>query len=80
VTDALTSLLMACILLSVSPRQTSGMVLCLVLMVSFRIRRITLTQISFAATCFGPVLCPAIIIGPSTGERGIIMEDNRIRV
>jgi hypothetical protein len=49
-------------------------------MVSFIIRRITLTQISFTATCFGPVLCPAIIVGLSTGERGVIMEDNRKRV
>jgi hypothetical protein len=68
-TDALTISLMACIILSVWLRQTSEMVLCLVHIVSVRLRRITLPQISFTATCFGPVSCPAIIVGPSTEKR-----------
>jgi hypothetical protein len=69
--DALTSSLMACILLSVWLRQTSKMVLCLVHVVSVRIRRITLPQISFTTTCFGPVSCPAIIVGPSIKKEGL---------
>jgi hypothetical protein len=60
---------MACIILSLWLRQTNEMVLYLVLVVSVRIRRITPTQISFAATCFGPVSCPAIIVGPSMEKK-----------
>jgi hypothetical protein len=36
-----------------------------------RMRRITLPQESFRATCFGPVLCRAIIFGPSTKKEGL---------
>jgi hypothetical protein len=35
------------------------------------IRRITLPQESFRATCFGPVLCLAIMFGPSTEKDGL---------
>jgi hypothetical protein len=34
-------------------------------------RRITLPQESFRATCFGPVSCPAIMFGPSTEKEGL---------
>jgi hypothetical protein len=46
-------------------------VLCLVHVVSVRIRRITLPQISFIATFLGPVSCPTIIVGPSTEKEGL---------
>jgi hypothetical protein len=70
------SSLMACILLLVWLRQTSRIVLYLVHVMFARIRRITLPQISFTATCLGPVSCPAIITGPSTEKDGVIIEDN----
>jgi hypothetical protein len=36
-----------------------------------RMRRITLSQESFKATCFGPVSCLAIMFGPSTEKEGL---------
>ena len=39
-------------------------------------RRITLPQESFRATCFGPVSCPASYnVWTKHGERGVMMED-----
>jgi hypothetical protein len=76
VTDALTSSLMAvCILLSVWLRQTSGIVLCLVHVVSVKIRRITLPQKSFTATYFGSVFMSGYNCWTKHEERGVIMED-----
>jgi hypothetical protein len=40
--------------------------LCFVHVLNVGMRRITLPQESFRATCFGPVLCLAIMFGPST--------------
>jgi hypothetical protein len=47
------------------------MVLYLVHVVSGRIRGMTLPQVSFTATCFGLVLCPAIIIELSMKKKGL---------
>jgi hypothetical protein len=47
------------------------MVLCLVRVLAVRIRRITLSQISFTVTCFDLVLCPAIIVGPNIEKEGL---------
>jgi hypothetical protein len=48
------------------------MVLCLVLVLFVRIRRITLIQVPYTSTIFVSVSYPAIIVGP----RGVIMKDN----
>src|SRR3954465_13099031 len=47
------------------------MVLSVVHVVSVGIRRNTLPQESFMATCFGSVSCLAIIVGPSTEKEGL---------
>ena len=72
VTDAVPTLLMACIIFSVWLRKTSRrMVLFLVHVVSARIRMITLPQKPFTSTCCSPVSCPVIIVGPSTEKEGL---------
>ena len=69
-TDALPSSLMASIVFCVRLRQTSGMVLCVVHVVSVRMIGITLAQKSFTSTCLSPVSCPAITVGQSTEKGG----------
>jgi hypothetical protein len=62
----------ACIRFKMRPRQTSMMVaLCFVYVLNVGMRRITLDQESFRATCFGLVLCLAIMFGPSTEKEGL---------
>jgi hypothetical protein len=62
----------ACILFEMRPRRTSMVVaLYFVHVLNIGIRRITLPQESFKATCFGPVLCLAIMFGPSTEKEGL---------
>jgi hypothetical protein len=46
--------------------KTNGMVLCVVHVLSVRIRMITLPRTPFTPTSFGPVSCLAIIVGPNT--------------
>ena len=48
-----------------------GVALCFVHVLNVEMRRITLPQESFRATCFGPVSCPAIMFGPSTEKEGL---------
>jgi hypothetical protein len=62
---------MACNILSVWLKQTSGTVLFVVHVLSARIIRITLPQKSFTPTCFGLVSCPAIFVGPSMEKEGL---------
>ena len=70
-TDALELIEKACVLLSLWPRRTSGgMVFCVVRVLNVGMRRITLPQESFRATCFGPASCPAIMFGPCTEKEG----------
>jgi hypothetical protein len=45
--------------------------LCFVHVLNVGMRRITLPQESFKATCFGPVSCLAIMFGPSTEKEGL---------
>ena len=56
-------------------RQTSGgMVLCVVHVLNVGMRRITLPQESFRATCFCPVSCPAIMFGARTEKEGLLLK------
>ena len=76
-TDDVPSSLMACIIFSMWLRQTSGrMVLCLVHVVTVRIRRITLPQEPFTSTCCRHGFMPGYNCWTKHGERGVIMEDN----
>jgi hypothetical protein len=62
----------ACILFEMRPRRTSMvMALRFVHVLNFGMRRITLPQESFRATCFGLVSCLAIMFGPSMEEEGL---------
>jgi hypothetical protein len=45
--------------------------LCFVHVLNVEMRRITLAQESFRATCFDPVLCLAIMFRPSTEKEGL---------
>jgi hypothetical protein len=70
-TDALSISLLSCIILSVWLRQTSGMVLFVVHVVSVRIRMITLPQKSFTSTYYGSISCPIIIVEPNMDKEGL---------
>jgi hypothetical protein len=62
----------ACILFEMWPRRTSIVVaLCFVHVLNVGMRRITLPHDSFRATCYGLVLCLAIMFGPSTEKEGL---------
>ena len=52
------------------------MVLCVVRVFTVRTRKTTQIPEPFTPTCFDPVSCPAIIVGPKHGEKGVVMEDN----
>ncbi len=71
-TDALPLSEKACVLFELWPRRTSGgMVLCVVHVLTVGMKRLTLLQESFRATCFDLVLCPAIMFGPNTEKEGL---------
>jgi hypothetical protein len=74
-TGALSSLLKAFIILVMWLAQTFRMVLCVVHVLTMRTRKNALPGKSFTPTCFGKVLCLAIIVGPSTKKEGVMMED-----
>jgi hypothetical protein len=71
VTDALSSSLKVFIILAMWLVQTFGMVICVVHVLTVRIRRNTLPGKSFTPTCFGKVSCLAIIVGPSMEKEGL---------
>src|SRR3954463_12880398 len=72
VTDALLLSEKACVLFELWPRRTSGgMVSCVVHVLTVGMRRLTLPQESFRATCFGLVLCTTIMFGQNTKKEGL---------
>jgi hypothetical protein len=71
VTDALPSSLKVFVILVMWRGQTFRMVLCVVHVLTVRIRRNTLPEKSFTPTCFRKVSCLDIIVGPSTEKEGL---------
>lgn len=72
VTDALPSTLRASKISSLWLMQTVvTMVLCVVRVFTVRTRKTTQIPEPFTPTCFDPVSCPAIIVGPSTEKEGL---------